>query len=153
MNNCLCKSTPYFTNFKRRELSRALTLLELTKRREKTKREYLHLSIEVFEKRYQVKDFSGHLLSEYTTSAAKTARYVHEILNECVCMWFACFYRVLHYLGRLLHRFSSINTHMLRRLRPVALANRRHHNGPAIIISFRRPSIIPPQVQRYRAPR
>lgn len=60
----------------RRDLSRAVTLLELIKRREKTKREQLHLSIEIFEKRYQTKDFSGQLLTEYTTNAIKTARYV-----------------------------------------------------------------------------
>ena len=36
----------------RRDLSRTVTLLELVKRREKTKRELLHLTIEVFEKRY-----------------------------------------------------------------------------------------------------
>jgi enhancer of polycomb-like protein len=35
----------------RRDLSRAVTLLELAKRREKTKREHFHLTIEVFEKR------------------------------------------------------------------------------------------------------
>ena len=35
----------------RRDLSRAVTLLELVKRREKTKREHLHLTIEVYEKR------------------------------------------------------------------------------------------------------
>lgn len=60
----------------RRDLSRAVTLLELIKRREKTKREQLHLSIEVFEKRYQTKDFTGQLLNEYTSSAVKTTRYV-----------------------------------------------------------------------------
>lgn len=36
----------------KRDLTRALTLLEMVKRREKSKRELLHLSIEVFEKRY-----------------------------------------------------------------------------------------------------
>ncbi len=35
----------------KRDLSRAVTLLEMVKRREKSKRELLHLSIEVFEKR------------------------------------------------------------------------------------------------------
>ena len=35
----------------RRDLSRAVTLLEMVKRREKTKREHLHLTIEVYEKR------------------------------------------------------------------------------------------------------
>lgn len=35
----------------KRDLTRAVTLLEMVKRREKSKREILHLSIEVFEKR------------------------------------------------------------------------------------------------------
>lgn len=62
----------------RRDLSRATTLLELIKRREKTKRELLHLSIEVFEKRYQVRDFNGALFNEFSSSAAaaKVSRYV-----------------------------------------------------------------------------
>ncbi|XP_066597847.1 enhancer of polycomb homolog 1 [Prorops nasuta] len=56
----------------RRDLSRAVTLLELVKRREKTKREHLHLTIEVYEKRYQAQDFNGQILSE--VSALKTLR-------------------------------------------------------------------------------
>lgn len=36
----------------RRDLTRAVTLLEFVKRREKTKLEYLHLTIEVYEKRH-----------------------------------------------------------------------------------------------------
>ncbi|XP_046481663.1 enhancer of polycomb homolog 1 isoform X1 [Neodiprion pinetum] len=56
----------------RRDLSRAVTLLELVKRREKTKREYLHLTIEVYEKRYQAQDFSGQVLAE--VSALKASR-------------------------------------------------------------------------------
>lgn len=48
----------------RRDLSRAVTLLEMVKRREKTKREHLHLTIEVFEKRYQAGDFNGQIMAE-----------------------------------------------------------------------------------------
>lgn len=55
----------------RRDLSRAVKLLEMVKRREKTKREELQLSIEIYEKRYQAKDFSGQLLAEYTSAATK----------------------------------------------------------------------------------
>jgi enhancer of polycomb-like protein len=43
----------------------------MVKRREKTKRDDLQLSIEIYEKRYQAKDFSGQLLAEYTSSATK----------------------------------------------------------------------------------
>ncbi|CAL7933254.1 unnamed protein product [Xylocopa violacea] len=56
----------------RRDLSRAVTLLEMVKRREKTKREHLHLTIEVYEKRYQAQDFNGQILAE--VSALRTPR-------------------------------------------------------------------------------
>ncbi|KAJ8925543.1 hypothetical protein NQ315_009383 [Exocentrus adspersus] len=56
----------------RRDLYRAVTLLELVKRREKIKREYVHLTVEVFEKRYQAKDFSGAIMAE--ASAIKSTR-------------------------------------------------------------------------------
>lgn len=58
----------------RRDLSRAVTLLELIKRREKMKREQMHLGIDIFENRYHHKDFSGHMLTELTTHAVKSAR-------------------------------------------------------------------------------
>ncbi|XP_037344514.2 enhancer of polycomb homolog 2 isoform X5 [Pungitius pungitius] len=48
----------------RREFSRAVTTLEMIKRREKSKRELLHLTLEVVEKRYQMEDFSGEALRE-----------------------------------------------------------------------------------------
>uniref|UniRef100_A0A1A9UQ24 Enhancer of polycomb-like protein n=1 Tax=Glossina austeni TaxID=7395 RepID=A0A1A9UQ24_GLOAU len=56
----------------RRDLQRATTVLEMVKRREKTKREQLHLSIEIFEKRVQLKDFSGALLSELSATLKNT---------------------------------------------------------------------------------
>uniref|UniRef100_A0A8C5IIK0 Enhancer of polycomb homolog n=1 Tax=Junco hyemalis TaxID=40217 RepID=A0A8C5IIK0_JUNHY len=48
----------------RREFSRAITILEMIKRREKTKRELLHLTLEVVEKRYHLGDYGGEILSE-----------------------------------------------------------------------------------------
>ncbi|XP_786911.3 enhancer of polycomb homolog 1 [Strongylocentrotus purpuratus] len=48
----------------KRDLSKAVTLLEMVKRREKSKRENLHLTIEIFEKRYQMDDFSGTIFAE-----------------------------------------------------------------------------------------
>ncbi|XP_077993273.1 enhancer of polycomb homolog 1-like isoform X1 [Glandiceps talaboti] len=48
----------------RRDLSRAVTLLEMVKRREKSKRENLHLTVEIFEKRYGAGDYNGQLLAE-----------------------------------------------------------------------------------------
>ncbi|KAK1874579.1 Enhancer of polycomb like 1 [Dissostichus eleginoides] len=43
----------------RRDLSRAVTILEMIKRREKSKRELLHLTLEIFEKRNVMSDYSG----------------------------------------------------------------------------------------------
>nr|XP_022909693.1 enhancer of polycomb homolog 1 [Onthophagus taurus] len=54
----------------RRDLSRAVTLLDFVKRREKIKREYVHLTVEIFEKRYQAKDFSGAIISELSVIKA-----------------------------------------------------------------------------------
>ena len=65
----------------RRDLNRAVKLLEMVKRREKTKREELQLSIEIYEKRYQAKDFSGQLLAEYTSAATKL-RFVKATVSE-----------------------------------------------------------------------
>nr|XP_046259577.1 enhancer of polycomb homolog 2 isoform X2 [Scatophagus argus] len=48
----------------RREFSRTVTILEMIKRREKSKRELLHLTLEVVERRYQMGDFSGEALTE-----------------------------------------------------------------------------------------
>jgi len=48
----------------KRDLTRAVTLLEMVKRREKSKRELLHLTLEVFEKRYQAGDYSGSVVTE-----------------------------------------------------------------------------------------
>ncbi|XP_056632876.1 enhancer of polycomb homolog 1 [Diorhabda sublineata] len=56
----------------RRDLYRAVTLLELVKRREKIKREHVHLTVEVFEKRFQAKDFNGTVMAE--ASAIKSTR-------------------------------------------------------------------------------
>lgn len=60
----------------RRDLSRAVTLLEMVKRREKTKREHLHLTIEVFEKRYQVGDFSGQVMAEVMAMKNSQPSYI-----------------------------------------------------------------------------
>nr|KAH0807890.1 hypothetical protein GEV33_014902 [Tenebrio molitor] len=56
----------------RRDLHRAVTLLELVKKREKMKREHVHLTVEIFEKRYHARDFSGAIYAE--ASAIKTTR-------------------------------------------------------------------------------
>uniref|UniRef100_A0A673X3H3 Enhancer of polycomb homolog n=1 Tax=Salmo trutta TaxID=8032 RepID=A0A673X3H3_SALTR len=59
----------------RREFSRTVTILEMIKRREKSKRELLHLTLEVMEKRYQMGDFTGEVLSEVTAPLAEKPVY------------------------------------------------------------------------------
>ncbi|XP_056146127.1 enhancer of polycomb homolog 2 [Lampris incognitus] len=59
----------------RREFSRTVTILEMIKRREKAKRELLHLTLEVVEKRYQLGDFTGEVLSEVTVPLVEKPVY------------------------------------------------------------------------------
>jgi len=48
----------------RRDLSRAVVLLEMVKRREKTKKENLTLTAEIFDKRYSAGDYEGKVIAE-----------------------------------------------------------------------------------------
>ncbi|XP_029002753.1 enhancer of polycomb homolog 1 isoform X2 [Betta splendens] len=48
----------------RRDLSRAVTILEMIKRREKSKRELLHLTLEIVEKRNTMPDFGSEVMAE-----------------------------------------------------------------------------------------
>ncbi|XP_056277322.1 enhancer of polycomb homolog 1-like isoform X2 [Pseudoliparis swirei] len=54
----------------RRDLSRAVTILEMIKRREKSKRELLHLTVEIFEKRNVMSDYSGEVMAEVLAERA-----------------------------------------------------------------------------------
>lgn len=60
----------------RRDLSRALSLLDMIKKREKLKREVVHFGIEVYEKRYQLSDYSGHVINELTAQIKQQPRPV-----------------------------------------------------------------------------
>ncbi|XP_035532411.1 enhancer of polycomb homolog 2 isoform X1 [Morone saxatilis] len=59
----------------RREFSRTVTILEMIKRREKSKRELLHLTLEVVERRYQMGDFSGDTLREVSVPLVEKPVY------------------------------------------------------------------------------
>jgi len=48
----------------RRDLGQAIVLLEMVKRREKTKKELLNLTAEIFERRYQGGDYEGRVFDE-----------------------------------------------------------------------------------------
>ncbi|KAJ8268698.1 hypothetical protein COCON_G00138700 [Conger conger] len=54
----------------RRDLSRAVTILEMIKRREKSKRELLHLTLEIIEKRHSMADFGGEIMAEVLAQRA-----------------------------------------------------------------------------------
>ncbi|KAK1790982.1 hypothetical protein P4O66_014821 [Electrophorus voltai] len=54
----------------RRDLSRAVTILEMIKRREKSKRELLHLTLEIVEKRNGMSDFGGEVMAEVLAQRA-----------------------------------------------------------------------------------
>uniref|UniRef100_A0A671N9S2 Enhancer of polycomb homolog n=1 Tax=Sinocyclocheilus anshuiensis TaxID=1608454 RepID=A0A671N9S2_9TELE len=54
----------------RRDLSRAVTILEMIKRREKSKRELLHLTLEIVEKRNSMADFGGEVMAEVLAQRA-----------------------------------------------------------------------------------
>jgi enhancer of polycomb-like protein len=57
----------------RRDLMKAITLLEMVKRREKLKREYINLTVEIVEKRYQLRDWKGEILNEVVKSKRSKA--------------------------------------------------------------------------------
>ncbi|XP_070536567.1 enhancer of polycomb homolog 1-like [Ptychodera flava] len=65
----------------RRDLNRAVTLLEMVKRREKSKRENLHLTVEVFEKRYCAEDYNGTLLAECEALRNQRPSYTLPLIN------------------------------------------------------------------------
>ncbi|EDS42162.1 enhancer of polycomb [Culex quinquefasciatus] len=65
----------------RRDLSRAVTLLEIIERREKTNREQLHLRIGVYEKRYQAQDFAA--LVSLSPAFASTRTSIRRTTGRC----------------------------------------------------------------------
>ncbi|XP_068457627.1 enhancer of polycomb homolog 2 isoform X4 [Clinocottus analis] len=59
----------------RGEFSRTVSILEMIKRREKSKREMLQLALEEVERRYQMEDFSGESLREVLLPLVEKAAY------------------------------------------------------------------------------
>uniref|UniRef100_A0A8C4QS50 Enhancer of polycomb homolog 1 n=1 Tax=Eptatretus burgeri TaxID=7764 RepID=A0A8C4QS50_EPTBU len=59
----------------RRDLSRAVTILEMVKRRETSKQELLKLTLDIMEKRYQLGDFGGELLAEMAAAHEDKLHY------------------------------------------------------------------------------
>lgn len=47
-----------------RDLQRATTILEMVRRREETKRDHLKMTVNIFEKRVEIRDFNGAVYSE-----------------------------------------------------------------------------------------
>ncbi|BFG04680.1 protein split ends [Drosophila madeirensis] len=56
----------------RRDLQRATTILEMVRRREETKREQLKTSVNIFEKRVEMRDFNGAVYSELNAQYKST---------------------------------------------------------------------------------
>lgn len=56
----------------KRDLNRAVNLLDLVKKRERMKRDQLSITVDIFKKRYELGDYSGQILAEVT--ALQSAR-------------------------------------------------------------------------------
>lgn len=56
----------------KRDLNRAVNLLDLVKERERMKRDHLNITVDIFKKRYELGDYSGQILAEVT--ALQSAR-------------------------------------------------------------------------------
>jgi enhancer of polycomb-like protein len=63
----------------RRDLARAVTLLEFVKRREKTKKENLNLTADIFERRFSAADFDGKIVNEVL--AQRQQQMQHRVLQ------------------------------------------------------------------------
>lgn len=50
----------------KRDLNRAVGLLDMVKRRERLKRDQLSITVDIFKKRYELGDYSGQILAEVT---------------------------------------------------------------------------------------
>ncbi|XP_030238036.1 probable serine/threonine-protein kinase DDB_G0267686 isoform X3 [Drosophila navojoa] len=63
----------------RRDLQRATTILEMVRRREETKRDHLKMTVDIFEKRVEMRDFNGAVYSELNAQY-KNSRPVYNSL-------------------------------------------------------------------------
>lgn len=68
----------------RRDFDRALMLLEMVKRRERMKRELIHLSMEVFEKRFEADDWDERVFAT-EEELAQQAREAELALAQVWC--------------------------------------------------------------------
>ncbi|KAI1280491.1 Enhancer of polycomb -like protein 1 [Halotydeus destructor] len=66
----------------RRDLTRAVNILELVKHREKTKHEHLKLTIDIFDKRYHIGDYSGQILADLQAARNKQHQPLFPINNN-----------------------------------------------------------------------
>ena len=70
----------------RRDLAKAVTLLEMVKRREKTKKELLNLTADVFDNRYKSGDFDGRIIQEVLMQRMQLAAQ-QRILQPAYMNW------------------------------------------------------------------
>lgn len=64
----------------KRDLNRAVNLLDLVKKRERMKRDHLNITVDIFKKRYELGDFSGQILAEVT--ALQSARSHNNLVHR-----------------------------------------------------------------------
>lgn len=79
----------------------------MVKRREKMKKEDLQLSIDIYEKRYQAKDYTGQLLQEYTAATNKSRYFINILIIKGI--------KINQFLiGLHLHLYILINSIIIR---------------------------------------
>lgn len=64
----------------KRDLNRAVNLLDLVKKRERMKRDSLNITVDIFKKRYELGDYSGQILAEVT--ALQSARSQNSLVHR-----------------------------------------------------------------------
>ncbi|BES97312.1 enhancer of polycomb [Nesidiocoris tenuis] len=66
----------------KRDLTRALQLLEIVKKRESAKKDLVELTVKIFEKRYQANDMSGALLAEVSSYKSQRPAFAPIYTNQ-----------------------------------------------------------------------
>lgn len=66
----------------KRDLNRAVNLLDLVKKRERMKRDHLINTVDIFKKRYELGDYSGQILAEVTALQSARSHNNHSSYRE-----------------------------------------------------------------------
>lgn len=67
----------------KRDLNRAVSLLDMVKKRERMKRDQLSITVDIFKKRYELGDYSGQILAEVTAlQRARTQNNINSFRDQ-----------------------------------------------------------------------